>query len=372
MDRGDIMAIIIDKIIIFFICLFSFLFLSVNRSSVIIVLIAVTVSSLCYYFRLKKVNTIFLIFYCGLCVLNPLFCIFLPLMLYDMALLQLKVLAMLSIFLFLFYWHDNTIYHIGISLFALLLSYIMQDRTNRYTRLQEEYKKLRDTSQELNLYLSKKNKMLIENQNYEIHLATLQERNRIAREIHDNVGHMLSRSILQVGALLTLSKEDTLSQSLIMLKDTLNEAMNSIRKSIHGLYDDSIDLKANIQGIIEQFQDYKIEFDYDMSEGVSKEVKYCFIMIIKEALSNTAKHSNANKIEIIIREHPVFYQLLIRDNGTKKSQNDAGIGIESMKTRVLNLNGNISIDQRNGFKIFISIPKKNKVKKERVYEDRNR
>lgn len=366
------MAVIIDKIIIFIICLFSFMFLSVNKSAVIIVLIAVTVSSLCYYFRLRKVNTILLIFYCGLCMLYPLFCIFLPLMLYDMALLRVKGLMILAMLLFLTYWYENTTYHIGISLFAILLSLVMYDRTNRYTRLQEEYRKLRDTSQELNLYLSHKNKMLIENQNYEIHLAMLQERNRIAREIHDNVGHMLSRSILQVGALLTINKEGSSSQNLIMLKDTLNEAMNSIRKSIHGLYDDSIDLKANIQGIIVQFQEYKIEFDYDMSEGVSKDVKYCFIMIIKEALSNTAKHSNANKIDIIVREHPVFYQLLIRDNGSKKSANGAGIGIESMKTRILNLNGNISIDESDGFKIFVSIPKSNIVQKESVYEVSNR
>jgi signal transduction histidine kinase len=41
----------------------------------------------------------------------------------------------------------------------------------------------------------------MEKQDYEIYLATLRERNRIAREIHDNVGHMLSRSILQIGAL---------------------------------------------------------------------------------------------------------------------------------------------------------------------------
>ena len=45
--------------------------------------------------------------------------------------------------------------------------------------------------------LTQKNKDLLEKQDYEIHVATLKERNRIAREIHDNVGHMLSRSLLQ-------------------------------------------------------------------------------------------------------------------------------------------------------------------------------
>lgn len=366
------MPVIIDKIIIFFICLFSFLFLSLNQSTVIVVLIAISISSLCYYFRLRKVNTILLIIYFGLCVIEPLFCIFLPLLLYDIIFWQLKGLTVLSILLFFNYWSENTIYQIGISLFSIVLSFILQDKTNRFIKLQEEYKKLRDSSQELNLYLSNKNKMLIENQNFEIHLATLQERNRIAREIHDNVGHMLSRSILQVGALLTVCQEGSLFTNLNMVKDTLNEAMDSIRKSVHRLYDDSIDLKANIQGTIEQFQDYKIEFDYDMSESVAKDVKYCLIMIIKEALSNIAKHSNANNIQIIVREHPVFYQLLIRDNGSRKNLNGSGIGIESMKTRVLNLNGNITIDQSDGFKIFVSIPKNNRGQKESLNEDSNR
>ena len=54
----------------------------------------------------------------------------------------------------------------------------------------------------------------MEKQDYEIYLATLRERNRIAREIHDNVGHMLSRSILQMGALITIHKEEPLHGQL--------------------------------------------------------------------------------------------------------------------------------------------------------------
>ena len=74
--------------------------------------------------------------------------------------------------------------------------------------------RLRDTSTELNLVLQEKNKNLMEKQDYEIYLATLRERNRIAREIHDNVGHMLSRSILQMGALITIHKEEPLHGQL--------------------------------------------------------------------------------------------------------------------------------------------------------------
>ena len=63
-----------------------------------------------------------------------------------------------------------------------------------------ELKRTRDDSRERDLLLSQKNKALLEKQDYEIYNATLKERNRIAREIHDNVGHVLSKFILMLGA----------------------------------------------------------------------------------------------------------------------------------------------------------------------------
>ncbi len=65
--------------------------------------------------------------------------------------------------------------------------------------LEEKLRRIQDdSSEERTLLLSQKNKALQEKQDYEIYNATLKERNRIAREIHDNVGHVLSRSILMM------------------------------------------------------------------------------------------------------------------------------------------------------------------------------
>ena len=72
---------------------------------------------------------------------------------------------------------------------------LFQYQTRRYDRLDEKFRRTRDDSVEKNLLLREKNQSILEKQDYEIYTATLRERNRIAREIHDNVGHMLSRSI---------------------------------------------------------------------------------------------------------------------------------------------------------------------------------
>ena len=89
----------------------------------------------------------------------------------------------------------------------------------------------RDNSKELTTQLVEKNKAMQRNQDYEIYLATLKERNRIAREIHDNVGHMLTRSILQLGALSVINKDETVGEAINDLSGTLNTAMTRIRSS---------------------------------------------------------------------------------------------------------------------------------------------
>ena len=107
----------------------------------------------------------------------------------------------------------------------------------------------RDDSIELESMLREQNKRLLSDQDREVHLATLAERNRIARDIHDNVGHLLSRAILLLGAISTINKDKTLAPQLELLSDTLDESMAKMRSSVHDLHDDSIDLEKNIREI---------------------------------------------------------------------------------------------------------------------------
>ena len=125
-----------------------------------------------------------------------------------------------------------------------------QRRTLSLDNLREDYKALRDTTRETALQLEKKNKMLRAKQDYELNLATLSERNRIARDIHDNVGHMLSRSILQTGALLAICQDAQTREGLVQIKETLSEAMDSIRSSVHDLHDEALDLQVELQTLI--------------------------------------------------------------------------------------------------------------------------
>lgn len=268
---------------------------------------------------------------------------------------------------------------------GLAATVLLYGRTRRLDELEQEYKKSRDDSRELTLMLEKKNQDLLEKQDTEIYLATLKERNRIAREIHDNVGHMLSRSILMVGALKTVNQAENLKVPMEQLDQTLNEAMTNVRQSVHDLHDESVNLKEVMESLAEEFRFCPVQLTYDMGYDIPKEIKYSFIAITKEALNNVMCHSNANEVKILAREHPGLYQLIIEDNGTlderirpngdreeyaekesagktgntRKTENTecSGIGIKNMKKRVRILGGTIQIQKENGFRIFITVPK---------------
>lgn len=252
---------------------------------------------------------------------------------------------------------ENLTFYAFMVLLLCLLAWGLAWRTKELMRLKQEFRLLRDTSTEYNLLLQQKNQDLLEKQNHEIHIATLKERNRIAREIHDNVGHMLSRSLLQSGALMAVNQQENLKEPLNALKDTLSSAMDAIRSSVHGLHDDSIDLESAITDLLSGFANYQVSLNYDMGRFVPSAVKYCFISVTKEALANIVRHSKATKISLTLREHPSFYQLVVEDNGTGADRTEAqGIGLLNMKERVDSLNGHFSVSSAHGFRIFVSVP----------------
>ena len=153
------------------------------------------------------------------------------------------VLAGLSVLISLIYYHDVQRLF-AVMLFALASGQVLVINENRDSRL--AVLETRDYSKEYELLLEEKNRKLIESQDKTVYAATLSERNRIAREIHDNVGHMLTRAILQMGAIKVLNKDEKLKPSIEEIDRTLNTAMSNIRNSVHDLHDESIDLESSL------------------------------------------------------------------------------------------------------------------------------
>lgn len=245
-------------------------------------------------------------------------------------------------------------------LFAIPFSIFLAWMTVSYERLHYQFIHSMDEHTEQQLLLKEKNQALLAKQDAEVHAATLKERNRIAREIHDNVGHLLTRSLLMTGAIQTMNQSDELQIPLQQLDDSLNQAMNSIRDSVHNLHDESLNLEEAVAQLVHGFQFCPVTLIYDMGYEPPTVVRYAFLSIAKEALANITKHSNATNARLIMREHPNLYQLEILDNGTQihpSFSTKKGIGLTNMQERVSQLHGTMSLYTDHGFRIFITVPK---------------
>ncbi|MDR3050161.1 MAG: histidine kinase [Oscillospiraceae bacterium] len=241
------------------------------------------------------------------------------------------------------------------------LALLLRLRSGAVVRLRENLGRTRDDSAEHALLLEEKNRGIIQNQNTEIYAATLRERNRIAREIHDSVGHLLSRAILMVGALRAAPRQGAPGPMLADLEGTLSAAMTSIRHSVHDLRDDAINLREALQSLVRGFYFCRAELVYDADAELPSALKYSVLAIVSEALNNIIKHSGATRVSVLFREHPGMYQLVITDDGQglppAQILDGRGMGLENMRGRVRALGGSIRFKTDNGFRIFVAVPK---------------
>ncbi len=251
-----------------------------------------------------------------------------------------------------------------VTILALLSTGLSTVLYRKMTSFQHNLHRIRDDSIELESILRKQNSLLLEEQDQQVHLATLNERNRIAREIHDNVGHMLSRAILLLGAIQTVNKDESLKPQLEMLADTLDDSMAKMRASVHDLHDDSIDLSRNFDEMISELEDYTVNTDLDFSDNLPKLVKLSLIGILKESITNIIKHSNGDTVSIILHQNRTFCTLSVSDNGvidskTKlliKDMHIEGIGLSNMKQRAEACGGDVYFYTNDGFTVFARLP----------------
>ena len=346
-----------DKLLIIGLCLLIMTFSQIKLVYIVALLASVAVSSLCEYFE-NKIPPYLCAVYVVLCIFMPDFIAFLPLVVYDCASFDKQYLRFCWVVALPVCFFSYDIKNAISITFISAAAFILQYKTTEQLKIREEFFTLTDSAKEQTIILELKNREMMEKQDYEIRLATLSERNRIAREIHDNVGHLLTRSILQLSALsMTYSGDNNSKAELNFIKETMSEAMDNVRNSVHDLHDESVDLKMRLEAMISGFGFCPVKLRYDAGE-LTGALKYCFIAVTREALSNIARHSNATEAVVTVTEHPAFCRLSVEDNGTVKTTgNSRGIGLRGMADRVEALGGVFRAEYNKGFRIFISVPK---------------
>lgn len=299
----------------------------------------------------KRYRYILYLLFIVLVFYNNIFLYYLPLIFYNLY-LDFKYYSLLSIILLL-------IDFAPIILIILFLSLYFSHSTDTVESIVLEYRNIRDNLKEDTLFLKKYNEQLTLDREKNIHIAILTERNRIAREIHDSIGHAISSSILQVKAIKIIG-DSNLEEPLNQLQNTLNNGMNDIRKSLQGLRDESMDLKSRIENLIDEVPHIEVEFLYNIDEELDYNFKFDILSIVKEAITNTVKHSNANHLKINVTAQPKFYTIIVEDNGMEEPDfYHKGIGLDYIRETANKYGGLFNYKFNDGFKIHVTLMKGN-------------
>lgn len=199
--------------------------------------------------------------------------------------------------------------------------------------------------------------------------ARLNERTRIAREIHDNVGHVLTRAIMMAQAdhvVATTMGDAGQAAKFTQIGATLDEAMTMIRQSVHDLKDEGTDFHGMVEDAASVGPGSPLAVR--LSDGIGQApaaIARCFAAVIREAVTNAVRHGTASEATVRLIDLPGLWQLTVQDNGGALARRTAtrsnGIGLADIEERARALGGNATCGPHGeGWRVFVSIPKPDK------------
>ncbi|GMG96421.1 sensor histidine kinase [Tepidimicrobium xylanilyticum] len=205
----------------------------------------------------------------------------------------------------------------------------------------------------------------VEKLNEEIEKLTIsKERNRVAQEIHDNIGHNLIALNMNLDVLFNMvDKEDKLNEIIVKCQRLTKDSVENLRRAVYALKDESIfeNFSRSLEELRQNIADnsnIQIEYDIDPKiEDFSPEYKNILYTTIKESITNSIKHGKANKVNIDI-EVGDRIQMRIKDNGIGCEEIVKGNGLVGIEERISRVNGQIRFitEKNKGFRTEIILP----------------
>ena len=244
-------------------------------------------------------------------------------------------------------------------MFCLILYYCALyyiAKVNKYTSLNDELRSINEK-------VLKKISNQEDYENQVVYLTKLEERNKIAQEIHDKIGHTISGSIMQLeAASLLLNKDPEKTEKMMRSSiENLREGLEGIRKTLRRTKPEREQLGINrIKYITDSFMrstGINVSLNY---KGNMDDINFFYWKSInesiKECLTNSSKYSKCRNIKVNIEVLNKFIKAEVKDDGIGQENIKKGMGIKGIEERIEELDGKVIVDGSEGFSVILLIP----------------
>lgn len=195
--------------------------------------------------------------------------------------------------------------------------------------------------------------------------AQEQERARVARDLHDEVNQSLTGLLLRLEAVREAAPPE-LEPELAKTRALANQAMRellSLARQLRPTALDDLGLVAAIAGQVDQVSQGGVEAALQQEGNFSDlddDVQLVIYRVAQEALSNAARHSDAQRVDVTLRRSERGVELVVSDDGRGFAfeRSESGLGISGMRERALLVGGDLTIESRpgRGTTVHLTVP----------------
>ena len=236
-----------------------------------------------------------------------------------------------------------------------------------FTQLRLNEQSARIKAEELAHQLEIANHQLAEYASQAEELAATQERNRLAREIHDNLGHYLTIVNVQIEAAKVTCESDPSRalEALDKAQDLARKGLTSVRESVSALRVSPVEnrsIKEAISELVEESCTSGVQTEFKLigkTRAVESKTALAFYRVVQEGLTNVRKHAKASRVDVELDfSQADTIRLTLRDNGIGAADTSGGFGLIGLRERVQLLGGEFKIETQpdQGFKIEVFLP----------------
>ena len=196
-------------------------------------------------------------------------------------------------------------------------------------------------------------------------MATELERTRLAREIHDSLGHSLTALNMQLEVFATLHETDPQKAmgAFHTARQLAASILNDVRAVVHSIRHQDFDFETNLRSLVEQSQQLKgVDIKLDLNvKDLPQSSAYQLYNIARECMTNSLKHASPHNMHISVREELDQIVLECSDDGNgfdAKTRNGNGYGLRGMKERAESLGGTLAVESEigQGTKVWVRLP----------------